>query len=199
MNDFLKKMRNPNDRNYDRQRRQYINPQFMNNQKQSKENRKPPHRRNKEADQTTKLINEILPIIRSNIEDIADTQRQLAEQAERRTKAEERKADAMERIAVFIENQMSGDFFQPLKSNEKTEPKPSVETSTKPAVKEKKAAAIPVSENSERQKVIRTIKKMRDQGSTYSQIARHLEDKNIATFSGKGKWHPQTVQKIYQS
>jgi hypothetical protein len=74
MNEFLKKMRNPSDRSYDRQRRQYINPQFLNTQKNGKEHRKPPHKRSQEMEQMANLISETLPIIRSNIEDIADTQ-----------------------------------------------------------------------------------------------------------------------------
>jgi ribosomal protein L20 len=42
------------------------------------------------------------------------------------------------------------------------------------------------------------VMEMRENGSSYSQIARTLQNENIPTLSGKGKWHPQTVQRLCQ-
>lgn len=39
---------------------------------------------------------------------------------------------------------------------------------------------------------------MRDEGATYGQIADRLEGEEIPTFSGKGKWHAQTIHRICQ-
>jgi hypothetical protein len=125
----------------------------------------------------------------------------MAELAERRTKAEERKADAMEKIAAFLERPLGNIRFDFTGSDEE-EPEDMVSADARADAdtrEEKEKAESNPPRRAGRQKIIRMIRNMRDNGSTYSQIARHLEEKNVATFSGKGKWHPQTVQKIYQS
>jgi hypothetical protein len=43
-----------------------------------------------------------------------------------------------------------------------------------------------------RENIIQIIHEMYDVGSTYNEIAQYLENKNIPTFSGRGKWHDQT-------
>jgi len=37
---------------------------------------------------------------------------------------------------------------------------------------------------------------LRDQGKTYKEIAQHLDDEKIPTFSGKGGWHAPTIHKL---
>jgi len=37
---------------------------------------------------------------------------------------------------------------------------------------------------------------LRQQGKTFSQIADHLIEKGIPTFSGKGHWHAQTIHRL---
>lgn len=47
-----------------------------------------------------------------------------------------------------------------------------------------------------RDQIIDLINKMRREGNSYQVIADQLNQKQIPTLSGKGKWHGKTVQKI---
>jgi hypothetical protein len=49
-----------------------------------------------------------------------------------------------------------------------------------------------------REEVLAMISDMREKGSTYDQIAKHLETEKIPTFSRKGQWRGQTVHRLYQ-
>lgn len=44
--------------------------------------------------------------------------------------------------------------------------------------------------------IISTINRMRDQGATFSTIAKYLRDNGIPTFSGRGQWHAQTIHRL---
>jgi hypothetical protein len=44
--------------------------------------------------------------------------------------------------------------------------------------------------------IMNIIRDMRNEGATYGQIARRLEAEQMPTFSGKGRWHAQTVHRI---
>ena len=44
-------------------------------------------------------------------------------------------------------------------------------------------------------KLFEIIKTMRADKATYPQIASYLEDENIPTLSGKGKWNAQAVRR----
>ena len=50
-----------------------------------------------------------------------------------------------------------------------------------------------------RTKVLQTIKRLRKSGKSYGEITKHLDSKGIATFSGKGKWHAQTIANILKT
>lgn len=49
----------------------------------------------------------------------------------------------------------------------------------------------------ERKRVISFIKRLRKNGGTYKEIAEVLNFKKVPTFSGFGKWHSQTVHRLY--
>jgi HSP90 family molecular chaperone len=52
--------------------------------------------------------------------------------------------------------------------------------------------------NPHHQEVKKIILKMREKGETFERIVEHLEKKGIPTFTGRGKWHAQTVHRLYQ-
>ena len=54
------------------------------------------------------------------------------------------------------------------------------------------------SDNEHHKKVREIILSMWKNNKTYQQIADQLEKDGIPTFSGRGKWHAQTVHKLYQ-
>jgi len=49
----------------------------------------------------------------------------------------------------------------------------------------------------ERKRVIKYIGRLRRNGGTYKEIAEVLNYKEVPTFSGFGKWHSQTVHRLY--
>ncbi|MCB9482167.1 MAG: recombinase family protein [Desulfobacteraceae bacterium] len=50
----------------------------------------------------------------------------------------------------------------------------------------------------EKDKILDLIVSMRENNSTYEQIADYLESERIPTFSNKGHWHAQTIHRLYQ-
>ena len=49
-----------------------------------------------------------------------------------------------------------------------------------------------------REEAMETIYRMRDQGATFNQIAEYFIEIGQPTFSGKGKWHAQTIHRLLQ-
>ncbi len=49
-----------------------------------------------------------------------------------------------------------------------------------------------------KEEVMDEITKMRNEGSTYDQIANYLTEQKLPTFSGRGSWHAQTIHRLYQ-
>ncbi len=49
-----------------------------------------------------------------------------------------------------------------------------------------------------REEAMATIYRMREQGATFNQIANYFIERNQPTFSGKGKWHAQTIHRLLQ-
>jgi len=54
------------------------------------------------------------------------------------------------------------------------------------------------SNNEHHKQVKKIILRMRAKDATYQEIAEYLEKNNIPTFRGRGRWHAQTVHRLYQ-
>ncbi|PIE74877.1 MAG: hypothetical protein CSA18_02915 [Deltaproteobacteria bacterium] len=50
----------------------------------------------------------------------------------------------------------------------------------------------------EKDRIMGIIFDMRKNGSTYEDIAVYLDSKKYPTFSNKGRWHAQTIHRLYQ-
>ncbi len=48
-----------------------------------------------------------------------------------------------------------------------------------------------------KQELLDLIKKLRDENMTYEEVAAYLEKNKIPTFSGRGRWHAQTIHRLY--
>ncbi len=185
VDDFIHNLRSGKDKRFERGRRPYSNPQYKGQDRQPNFERRKPQNRRFIPDQMMSLINETIPAIKSLLDTISENQKRLAEAEEIRATAENRKADALERIAVNLKQLVaSGGSL----SAEQTETSLSEVGGD---ILERPSAA-------DREQVIQSIKEMRENGATYPQIAAHLEAQKTPTFSGKGKWHAQTVHKVCQ-
>lgn len=203
MNDFLQSIRNGNfskdggngnkNRYSQRPRRHYEsngnNSRYGNDKKQFR----PRHNHNEPA-----ISEETLIAIKDSLESIAANQEAGLIFAERRAIAEERKADAFEFIAANIGNISLGkqeDSMTEIQEDaEVSVIQETVSTEVQPTAASDDSA--PVLSKDE---TLKLIFKMRDDGSTYNEIASHLVSLNLPTFSGRGKWHAQTIHRLCQT
>jgi len=191
MNDFLKSLRannnnNNKDKRFDRNnnRKYYNNPQYNNGNSQYRGNEKG-NGRNVPG---TTISGDILPQIATLLENIAESQKRAAIAQERRAEAAENIAEALQqilgnRIAVSPEpGEILPATMEPSAHASSVLPRPE--------------SGEPSGTAADRDSVIRLIQAMRADGATYADIAAHLDSLNILTFSGKGKWHAQTIHRL---
>lgn len=205
MNDFLQSIRNgsyskdngnsgKNRYNSQRPRRTYEPNGNFNRSGNDRKFRPRQNNDNAMLDETLTSIKDTLAIILSNQETSLDF-------AKRRAVAEERKADAFEFIASHIgkltgsvfENQTAPSMAEDYQSGDQVEESEFFE--------EEVVAKTQDSPNTDMSKdeVLKIIANMRKSGATYNEIATHLVDLNLPTFSGRGKWHAQTIHRLCQN
>ncbi len=191
MNEFLKKLRS-NDKRYDRNRRPYANPQYRGSEKHEGNGWKGATTNvTVDTEKLASVLGDHLPEIKGLLEGLSRSQQRTAEAMERRSAAEERKAGAMEVMAEYLKRLSETSDAAP----GITAPRPADPAAARREAPETPAKKKPAEFN--RDEIIRLIFKMREEGSTYGEIAEHLESKNVPTFSGKGAWHAQTVHRFY--
>jgi hypothetical protein len=199
MSEFLQNLRAKQNKRYDGNRRQYPNPQYQ-DRRNEKDNRKNQGVATAVETLSFALI-ENLPGIKTLLEGICENQKRLADAEDRRARAEERKAAVLESIFDYAKQYFnSGMNLSGTTSPEMTAENPAdVEMFSKDTAVETE----PTVENMEaslpgREEVLALISEMREKGSTYDQIAKHLQMEQIPTFSRKGQWRGQTVHRLYQ-
>jgi hypothetical protein len=187
MDDFLHNLRKNSERsNFEKRNKTYNNPQYRGPERRGArdQQRRPYLKRN----EFQEVMTEIAPEIKSLMVSMEETQKRMLEAIERNADAQERQADIMESIGGMMRQLLEG-----------TSEGPFVTAGSQGAVS-REGSAVPHYQASssivEREAVIDLIIGLRQDGMTYKEIAQHLEDENIPTFSGKGAWHAQTVHKV---
>lgn len=146
---------------------------------------------------------ENLGMIKELLETLVAQQGQAMEIHERRAAAEERKADAIEEIASIISALAGGDFSSLDKvvsgidaaSREFDDEIDAEDECASPSrIADEETPAIELS----KEEIVSLIHKMRAEGSTYNEVAAHLTGIGLPTFSGRGKWHAQTIHRLCQ-
>jgi DNA-binding transcriptional MerR regulator len=214
MNDFLHSLRNNKDKRFDKNRRNFDSPSYRQNDRTINADRrkKGPYRpQQNEQAQAYAAINKLLPTIKALLESQNEDRKKLI-------KAEERKAYAMEAIASLLKKLSGGaaDGFPLLESIEsfceddaceavaEVAARVSEDTGRQDADQEmdtaQDASLAPEEslEDDPRDELVTTIRALRDKGLTYEKIARHLEENQVPTISGRGKWRGQAVSKLCQ-
>jgi len=214
MNDFLHSLRSNKDKRFDRNRRNYESPGYRQNDRtnNAERRRKVPYRpQQNEQAQAYAAINKLLPTIKTLLEDQTEDRKKLIE-------AEERKAAAMEAIALSL-TQLSGgatdalpvmesiesfcenDTCEPVKEELPTMSEDSGMQADDQRVDPEKEAPVAGKESqhtTQRDELVSMIQGLRGQGLSYEKIARQLEENQIPTISGRGKWRGQAVSKLCQ-
>lgn len=166
-------------RPYNKNRRAYDN---GNNSFQDRRNGTERRARPQKPNYNNGISPETAAEIKNLLASISESQNAIAVAAERRADAEERKAGALE----FLANNISS-FMEDLK----TEKLAGLSDGIQPA-----AAAAPPTVKAGKAYVTNIISQMRKDGATYEEIAKHLTDLDLPTFSGRGKWHAQTIHRL---
>ncbi len=148
------------------------------------------------------LLEKAVAILKISLEDISDNQKALMEISEQRAAAEIRKAKALEAIAELIDYK----FSERVDATSQNIPEEEIEEEIQAkSDRNNEKVIIPQthfdfeSKKTNRNKIIEIIIKMRQADATYGEIASHLENQNLPTFSKRGKWHAQTVHRICQN
>ncbi len=111
------------------------------------------------------LFDDLAPVIKNYLDQVAESQERLAA-------ASEKKALAMEKLLASL---------------------PELIQQTVPARREPRKRKI----TARKQELLDLIKKLRDENMTYEEVAAYLDKNNIPTFSGRGRWHAQTIHRLY--
>ena len=197
MDDFLHQLRNGNTRRYDRPRKTYEGNQYNNDK------RRPPN----QTKYTTRpqIESEHLPIIRKTLEDIAANQTRQLQIGERRVVAEERKAEAMETIAAWLGRQSAPQTLAQAPETFAQAPETLAQASeTSDQVLDPTPEEVQVSPEQpaaptyQRSDIVEMINNLRKKGMSYEKMALHLENENVPTLSGRGRWRGQSVYRLCQ-
>ena len=207
MKEYPSKYRVP-DHRYDRSNRQFEHPQYISHDRQNPNQRKKfTNRRNDPAELLNELFKKTGPELKIRLGEISASQKRLAD-------AEERKAAALEKIAAYFQGAAPVDLSRAESDSEpETAPEPesgsepknddlSGEQSSAPVQNTEKTVSNPDSRtinkatDAQRAMALKIIKKMHKENATYNQIALRLEKENLPTFSGRGRWHAQTIHRL---
>lgn len=188
MSDFLHKLRsgndfrNGNDIRFKKKKRPYDNGQGQStlyDRRTNKEQRRNAQRGSYHSDPNAAIPAETILAIRDFLQEISEKQERLA-------MAEERKAVALEAIVEFFKGAKEIPF---LINSE-------IQTGKKNIPGRKRRSK--KYDDPDRRKVLDIVASMRGKNATYQEIAEKLELENLKTFSGRGKWHAQTVHRLCQ-
>jgi hypothetical protein len=153
------------------------------------------------------VLEEAMTSIKETLTAILSNQEATKSFAERNAIAEERKAEAFEYIARHI-GKLTGDLFEPQTQSApvKSAPVQPVQSGDQAEEVEILVQEAPVAKGADlsntdmsKDDILEIIAHMRNKGATYNEIANHLVDLNLPTFSGRGKWHAQTIHRLCQN
>lgn len=182
MSEFLQQLRANSERRNNKRRRPYDknSQNVVYDRRNGNEPRKPAQRSASNPEQRSTTTHETISAIKSLLEGIVTSQERSAAAEERKASAFEDMADALHRIA---ENSLSPSV-NPAAVLQSTE-------MVKLAKRQAKLESDP-----NRKRVMEVVTSMRAENATFHEIARRLEEEGLRTFSGRGKWHAQTVHRL---
>jgi hypothetical protein len=190
MSEFLQNLRRNREKMYDRGRKQHNDPRYSQDRRHPNYRHKSDHRQSGETESSQILLNETIREIKNLLQNIDQNQKDMTDIEERKANAEERKAGALEAIVgVFSEQNEKKTFYQPRTNGMADGEMVFPDADQHPSQR---------FENF-REEVLTTIRKLRENGLSYQKIALELDNKGIPTFSGRGKWHAPTIQKLVNS
>ncbi len=188
MDDFLHNLRSGKLKQGDQNRRNFND--YKNSQRRVTNERR-------KTDYYAKVTNENFSMIKQTLDTLADYQKRMADAVAERNKTQSRIADALETIVRLMDREpeeaqaqstVQAEMPERIQSEEKWDAAPGMDGKSEQGNGEKEA------ENAE---LIDIISTMRNQGNSWEKIARHFDEQQIPTVSGKGKWRGPAIKKIW--
>ena len=190
MSDFLKNMKmNKEWHNDSRHNSSFRDSYHHNYDRRSDMDRRSSYHRKSHHENPTTIMAKMLPEIQTLLTAISENQKAQGDIYERITHTEERINESLTQIATalkIIAGKMAPEFQSQLFQDE-TEFELIAQTSTTEQ-----------DQGYDKDTIIDVIVQMRDNGATFEAIAQHLDNENVPTFSNRGKWHAQTIHRLYK-
>ena len=197
MDDFLHNLRSGKLKHPDRGRRDYTD--YKGPQRRGGNERRKP-------DYYAKVTSENFALVKVSLDALADHQKRIADAMAARKKTDARIADALETIAAMLGRHWG---------YEKDLPRVSEPIEAEPALNGDAGDSIVPGEvvdgfastgtgnrkisDNDKPRMLGIITAMRTDGDSWEKIARHMDERNIPTVSGKGKWRGPAVKKFWEA
>ncbi len=183
MNDFLQQLRSNSEKRFNKKRRQYDNNQnLVYDRRNNQETRRSIQKSISNPEHISAITLDMMTTIRDLLEKFAESHLRLIA-------AEEKKVATLEGIEGILKELAKDGIPQ--------------QGRTATLLHDVEAAKlakrqIKIDSDPNRKRVMQIISEMRAINATYQEIAQKLEEEQLATFSGRGKWHAQTVHRLCQ-
>jgi hypothetical protein len=195
MDDFLHNLRSGKLKQPDRGRRDYTD--YKGPQRRAGNERRKP-------DYYAKVTSENFALVKDSLDGLADNQKRIADAMAARKKTDARIADALEAIATMMGRHLGYEndlprYSQPVEvepsgdARDRFVPDEVVDSVAGFGADNQKIS------NEDRPKLLNMIAAMRADGDSWEKIARHMDEQNIPTVSGKGKWRGPAIKKFWDA
>ncbi|GAB6907502.1 hypothetical protein DESC_350017 [Desulfosarcina cetonica] len=202
MDDFLHNLRSGKLKQTDRSRRDYTD--YKGPQRRAGNERRKP-------DYYTKVTNENFALIKETLDVLAENQTRIADTIATQNITATRIANSLEALATMIGRKWGYEDLLPhtdeadtMASRCETDPASSPSSHSVAAPQAAPAEKAPSaeetsSEEEEEPSTLDVIAGMREEGESWEKIARYLDNHQVPTVSGKGKWRGPAVKKLWEA
>jgi hypothetical protein len=195
MDDFLHNLRSGKLKQPDRGRRDYTD--YKGPQRRAGNERRRP-------DYYAKVTGENFALVKDSLDILAEHQKRIADALAARKKTDLRIADALESIAAMMGRQWGHENDRPQgdgpvgtepyrNKGDRPVPEDSVDRFAGIGAGNQKLA------DADKPRLLNIITAMRAEGGSWEKIARHMDERNIPTLSGKGKWRGPAIKKFWDA
>jgi hypothetical protein len=195
MDDFLHNLRSGKLKQPDRGKRDYTD-------YKGPQRRAPNERRR--TDYYAKVTNENFALIKDSLDSLAENQKRIADALAASKNSESRVADALEAIVSMMGRHLG--YEGPVSQNgEPLEAQPDGDVIDDRVQAEDVDNLAAIGSGSgklsgqDKPGLLNAIAAMRADGDSWEKIARHLDDQEIPTVSGKGKWRGPAIKKFWDT
>ncbi len=195
MDDFLHNLRSGKLKQPDRGRRDYTD--YKGPQRRAGNERRKP-------DYYAKVTSENFALVKGSLDLLAENQKHIADAIAAGEETNTRIADAVEAIVDMMKG-LPGNADVLSADSGPSQVTPETDTVDSTALDDKVetrpafGAGKKKTGGDHKSEILDIIASMRGEGNSWEKIARHMDDQNIPTVSGKGKWRGPAIKKFWDA